>query len=219
MIDTSTSVITDFEKDARLIYIKNVTSHIPSEQIETLYTRVVSKPPRKSSMFGKEYTFPRSMAMFGNSYSFSAQVVEAETENDTVVEQCIAITNEMFGPGFDSALVNVYNTGEQYISQHSDDEHNHTTGSQICTFSFGVTRDMHICSKIPTNVIVDKNNKRRRTFARWKFPLEHGSCAIMDGVEFQNKYTHGIPKNKKYGENQWRMSITVRNFKKKEDKD
>ena len=208
----SEKTITQFEENARFIYITHVTSHISQEQIQALYTRVVKKPPRKISMFGKEYTFPRSMAMFGNSYPFSGQVIEAEDERDDVVDQCIEIANKLFGTGFDSALVNVYNNGDQYISQHSDDELNHTHGSPICTFSFGVIRHMHICGKIPTNIKIDKNNKRRRTFARWKFPLEHGSCAIMEGTEFQQKYTHGIPK--KRGENQWRMSITVRNFKK-----
>lgn len=205
--------ITHFEENARFIYITHVTSHISQEQIQALYKRVVTKPPRKSSMFGKEYIFPRSMAMFGNSYPFSGQVIDAEDEMDEVVDQCIEIANNLFGTGFDSALVNVYKNGDQYISQHSDDERNHTNGSPICTFSFGVTRHMHICGKIPTNIKIDKNNKRRRTFPRWKYPLEHGSCAIMEGSDFQNKYTHGIPK--KRGENEWRMSITVRNFKKK----
>jgi len=56
----SEKTITQFEENARFIYITHVTSHISQEQIQALYTRVVKKPPRKISMFGKDLRETRS---------------------------------------------------------------------------------------------------------------------------------------------------------------
>jgi alkylated DNA repair dioxygenase AlkB len=209
MIDTQKAVITTVGPDAQFIYIPDVVSNIVAEKINALYTHVAAKAPLYGEMFGKQYAFPRTMAMYGKDYPFSGQTVFAEEESDEVVDACIASAKEMFGDGYNAALVNVYKNGDQYISQHRDNEPLHRKGAEICTFSFGATRKMTIRSMEPIATTTTANNKRRRTFANWHFPLEGGSCAIMSGARFQDDFSHGIPKTKC---EDWRMSVTVREF-------
>lgn len=168
--------------------------------IDALYARLNAKDKRTFAMMGRQCTMHRRQAMFGAPYTFSRQTVEPETTADPIVNQCLAFANQHYGPGYNAALCNLYADGNDYISPHSDDEKQHKGGA-ILTFSFGAARSMRFTSKAGTA----KDKTQTRVDAR----LEHGSCGVMAGPEFQTNYKHAIPKDKS---TEYRISVTVRRF-------
>ncbi len=96
---------------------------------------------------------------------------------------------------FNYCLLNLYNNGEDYIGMHSDDESDLTPFSPIVSLSLGETRhfDIH-----------HKNNNDK-----YRYDLNFGDIAVMGG-EFQKKFKHGIPMQKKITKP--RISLTFRNI-------
>jgi alkylated DNA repair dioxygenase AlkB len=120
------------------------------------------------------------------------------------------------GPDFTWCLVNMYPDGESYISNHADDE-KCVAGHQVRTYSFGATRKFVVKERAQgTKRKADAGASagegatavKGAPLQRHVFELEHGSCAIMKGENFQKRFTHGVPQMKRVKE--WRISITPR---------
>ena len=92
------------------------------------------------------------------------------------------LLNERFDLKNNAFLVNKYIGGENYISDHSDDEQNIDKGGVIA-ISYGAVRKFRIRDKLTTKIIMD-------------IPTTSGSIIHMGG-DFQKEFTHGIPIEKK----------------------
>ena len=119
---------------------------------------------------------------------------------NTIEAVCGTSTHEMNNTTFNSALVNWYANGHEYIAKHSDDERDLVAPPTVATLSLGQERTLRI---------------------RWKggaggkvkdVQLKHGSVYIMHGPLFQKKYTHEVVKvaGKKGLDMGERISVTLR---------
>ena len=95
----------------------------------------------------------------------------------------------------DCFLINQYRTGRDSCGEHSDDEPEVDRFSPIITLSLGQERFM---------LIREKGNPGNAVSVR----LLPGSVLVMNGDNFQGKYTHQIPKDNVCS--QARTSITYR---------
>ena len=110
-------------------------------------------------------------------------------------------------PRFNSALINVYNSGKHSISFHRDNLPEFGNDPTIMVLSFGEARDMEFRRVIynpknPKSMKMDKNNLHKN----FTIKLEEGSLLIMGGST-QKYYAHGIQKS---NTDKKRYSITFR---------
>ena len=103
---------------------------------------------------------------------------------------------------FNSAMIHRYNTGEDFIPHHSDDEDDIEDNSLILTLSFGATRTVEF-KEIGEGKC--KENLR----------VHHGDSFIMS-KKSQSYFTHGILKEKSSDK---RLSITLRLIKPRKNVD
>lgn len=187
----------EISENATYTYIPDAIKSNERE-LHELYQLLSAKEKIKFRAYNKECTMHRKQALFGPlSYCFSGKIFTPETIMNSLVQQCIDYANQKYNCQFNTALCNLYQDGTDYISPHRDNESEHDKGCPILTFSFGETR---------TTIIT---NMPRQELFKQKIILEHESCGIMSGREFQERYKHSIPKDKSKG---WRISITVRKF-------
>ena len=93
--------------------------------------------------------------------------------------ELIKIINEQFGTEYNGILVNRYIVGNNYISDHSNDE---GVGG-VVAISYCVVRKFRIREKVTKKIVMD-------------IPTTHSSIIHMGG-DFQKEFTHGIPVEKK----------------------
>ena len=189
--------VIEISENASFIYVPNAING-NEKDLNELYNLLNQKEKLKFKLYGKECTMHRKQALFGPiSYKFSGKTILPEDKMNPLVEKCLNYSNKKYNLNFNTALCNLYQDGKDYISPHRDNESQHDKGTPILTFSFGETRTMVITSISGQELF------------KQKIVLDHGSCGIMFGREFQEKYKHGIPKDKS---KKWRISITVRKF-------
>jgi len=149
-------------------------------------------------IMGNDVKIPRWNQSYGLPYKFSG-VVHVAKPIPEIIKPFIDFANKDVDDGtFNSALVNWYENGDNYIGFHSDDEKQLIKDTPIYCFSFGSERDFVIKNKPNIN-----ENKL-------KLLLENNSLVIMGGT-CQKTHLHSIPKRKKI--NSRRISITLRQFK------
>lgn len=171
---------------------------------------MIQKPEIRGvvKMFGKPVEIARFQKLYGVkgakvSYTFTGTRLEAEENIPKLVQDCLDFVKEKYSDfKWNGALVNWYPTGEDYISQHSDDEKDLCKNAPICSFSFGSERTFLIQKKDGIKVFIDE----------LKIPTKHQSMISMCG-SMQKEFKHGIPKTKKSepvpGS---RINITIRAF-------
>ena len=142
---------------------------------------VANKPLR---MYGKTVFQRRSIGFFSDEsigYYYSGQL-ERSNPLKPNSSKLMQLLNEQFGLKNNAFLVNRYNGGKNYISDHSDDEKNIDEGGVIA-ISHGAVRKFRIRDKLTKKIIMD-------------IPTTSGSIIHMGG-DFQKEFTHGIPVEKK----------------------
>ena len=159
---------------------------------------------------GKMMKHPRRHKAFGASYFFSGKRHEAVAWADsprslidvvhTVNRLCAGLGHE--DVQFNSALVNWYANGHEYIARHADDERDLQMPPIIATLSVGQKRTLRIRNKLSHEIVGD-------------FDLEHGWLYVMCGALFQKLFTHEVPRGggQKGLGMQERISITLRQMK------
>ena len=163
---------------------------------ETIKSLNLIKYP-KGKLFGKEITFHRSIGFFAKSggYRFSGQTIRTgdfTPELQTLLNK----VNETLNESFNGILINIYHSGEDYISAHSDDE-KELISDCVAAISIGESRIFRIRDKKTKKIQAD-------------ILTEDGQLLVMLG-SFQSEFTHEIPKEKKKsGE---RISLTFRKHK------
>ena len=172
--------------------------------------------PTLPGMFGKEARMNRNHGFFcepgvSHGYFFSRQLAAAKPITD-VMASILDIVNSKFGKVYNGVLVNEYMDGEDYISDHRDNEVGLTSGQDVIAISWGASRTLRI------KVWDDVNNApRTKREGGWVCDAKTKSCTAlqMKGSDFQRVLSHGVPKQKNAGR---RVSLTFRKHDKLKEK-
>ena len=135
-------------------------------------------------MYGNTVYQRRSIGFFSNEsigYYYSGQLERSKPLGHNCLK-LMQLLNERFGLKNNAFLVNKYVGGENYISDHSDNEKNIDEGGVIAV-SHGAVRKFRIRDKLTKKIVLD-------------IPTISDSIIHMGGA-FQEEFTHGIPVEKK----------------------
>lgn len=146
-------------------------------------------------LFGKNITTKRETAWYGDgnySYTYS-NVTKHALPWTTELLALKKIVEDITGTVFNSCLLNLYHSGEEGMSWHSDDEKSLGKNTTIASLSLGAERMFYFRHK-QTNLIIS-------VF------LENGSLLVMKG-ETQTNWVHRLPLTKKI--TQPRVNLTFR---------
>ena len=158
-------------------------------------------PPRTFRLYGKMCTMRRLQKLFcvdpEKKYRYSGTDFAALPMTPELL-QLLGLVNARCGANFNSILVNHYRDGSDYISAHADDEAGLDPVAGVVTISCGATRLLQIRRKGSDRTVVAQ------------VPLMDGRLVQMRGSDFQKKFSHGIPIEKRVvGE---RTSFTFRHL-------
>ena len=147
--------------------------------------------------YGRVHNIPRLTAWYGDpdkTYAYSGISVEPSPWTPPLLQIKKKIEN-VSGVSFNSVLLNLYRSGSDGVSWHSDDESELGKNPVIGSVSFGESRPFQMRHKSI------KNEKQILL-------LEHGSFLLMQG-RTQHQWLHQIPKSKKVMDE--RINLTFRN--------
>jgi alkylated DNA repair dioxygenase AlkB len=140
------------------------------------------KPPIK--IFDKIVNQRRDVGFFSSTsigYYYSGLLAKSKPMNPSL-NMLLRAINKMFGSEFNGILINRYNSGDEYIGPHSDDEKNlDSTG--VVAISCGGERIFRIRNKYTKKIFQD-------------IPISNLDIIHMGG-DFQKEFTHEIPTTKK----------------------
>ena len=178
-----------------VFYYSNFYSRKESENCFQKINQEVSWKRETIIMFGKEIPVPRDTAWFGDRayiYSGIKNNPSPFTPSLLEIKQDIELkTNETFN----SLLINRYQSGNDKVDWHADDEPELSKNSSIASLTLGQERDFLIREKGTTG-----DNK--------KILLEDGSLLLMKPPT-QEFWEHCIPKRS--GVERTRINLTFRN--------
>lgn len=161
--------------------------------VEEIEGSLIHNPP--IYIYGKQCHQHRSIGFFSNTsigYRYSRQLAESVPLTPKLTE-LLNLVNSIFNSDFNGILVNKYESGEDYIGKHSDDETGLSNVGVVCV-SYGAVRKFRIRDKQTGKIVTD-------------VPTTSGEIWIMGG-DFQKEFTHEIPIEKKV--KQPRISFTFR---------
>ena len=132
-------------------------------------------------MFGKERLLTRKVAWFGDPgmrYTY-AKICKHPLPWTDCLSSIRKTVESQTGHTYNSCLLNLYASGMESMSWHSDNEKELLPNGAIASVSFGAERRFLF--------------KHRRTGHRIELLLEHGSILLMNG-EIQRHWLHALPK-------------------------
>ena len=163
------------------------------EIIDDIADKLIVKP--KIILFGKECSQQRDVGFFSNEsegYKYSNKLMASQPLTDNM-KLLLEFVNNLYSSEYNGILINRYDSGEQYIGAHSDDETS-LDKNGVIALSYGAERKFRIRDKITKKIRLD-------------VPLSHLSIIHMGG-EFQKEFTHEVPVEKKVKGK--RISLTFR---------
>lgn len=132
-------------------------------------------------MFGKTLPAPRFVALFGaTNYMYSGTLHLARSFTEPIENLRISV-NKFLSTNFNSALVNFYRDGNDFLNFHVDNEPVLGYNPHVASVSVGAARSFNI--------------KRVKTNHEHSLILEAGSLLYM-GDKSQINYLHALPKSK-----------------------
>lgn len=203
--------------DAQFVIYRSLGMfNLSDDQFEQLWKQ---KPNERGKVFvfGKEHDMPRFCKSYGESYTFSGREHIADPmdtikiDNQPFLQIAIDYLQKEKGKNYNQVLINWYSTNQEYIGQHSDDEGMFADHSVVC---------FNYC-KIPRDIVLRRKNKNKATGTElkpmkkpYKHIMENNTGYAMEGEDFQNCYTHEVPKRaSKEDRDERRISLTFRVFK------
>lgn len=145
----------------------------------------------KIKVFGRECTQHRKVGFFSNTstgYKYSGSTAISIPLTAELTE-LLGIVNEKFSAEFNGILVNVYESGHDYISKHSDDERGLDPTAGIVALSYGVSRKFRIRGSDACDF--DTNDREY----------------IQMSAEFNRNHTHEIPPQKRITGTRWSFTF------------
>lgn len=179
----------------KVYYDQDFLGHIEQEFFfKELNSKILWKKD-KIKIFGKEIPIPRYQAWYGDEgtdYRYSNLTLKPTPWIDPLLK-LKKIVSMACKENFNSCLVNLYETGNDYAAYHADNEKELGKNPTIASLSLGGERLFHL-----------KNNQTKELF---KITLASGSLLLMSD-ELQHNWIHQLPKTKK--EVLPRINITFR---------
>ena len=179
-------------------FLNFYTCHIFNEfiekSVEDVKDELLHKPPLK--MYGKIVHQQRDIGFFSDTsigYYYAGQLAKSKPLSPNLLK-LIEMVNEGFDTHYNGVLVNRYVDGNNYISDHSDEDKYLDAGGVIA-ISHGAVRKFRIKDKETGKKVVDVDTI--------------SNSIIHMGGDFQKEFTHGIPVEKKV--KCVRYSFTFRN--------
>jgi len=134
------------------------------------------------TVFGKKCNQPRNIQFrsdVSKGYFYSGQVARAKPMTPDITA-LLALVNETAGAEYNAILINQYENGSKNVGAHSDSKEALDDTAGVFAISYGATRNFRIRDKQGKQIV--KN-----------VPAKHAEALQMAG-NFQNEYTHEIPK-------------------------
>ena len=184
--------------DGDVQYFGKVYTHTEAHHFLQILTETISWKPDEIMMFGKLIITKRKAAWYGSqpfpyTYSKVTKVALPWTPELLLLKgRAEAVTRETYN----SCLVNLYHTGDEAMSWHSDDEKEIVPNSAIASFSFGAERKFSF--------------RHKQTKHTTSLLLEHGSLLVMKGTT-QTNWLHKLPPTKTFKTP--RINLTFRKMK------
>ncbi|MGI0107533.1 alpha-ketoglutarate-dependent dioxygenase AlkB family protein [Salinimicrobium sp. WS361] len=150
-------------------------------------------------IFGKKIVTARKTAWYGDrefEYTYSKMTKKAKLWIPELLELRKRVEEET-GLEFNSCLLNLYHSGEEGMSWHSDAEAELGKQPAIASVSLGAERRFVF--------------KHKASAEKIELQLEPGSLLLMAG-DTQKNWLHSLPKSKRIKEP--RINLTFRNIKK-----
>ena len=160
--------------------------------------------PALAPMYGKPRNMRRSVGFFAKcedtyGYFFSGQFMKTISIG-TNTQHLLDLVNTTFDTHSNAVLVNRYDDGTEYISDHQDNEGPLVVEAEgIVAISVGASRIFRIRE-------IDEHGKHSKSVCDATTKSHH--ALIMKGVDFQRVCTHGIPPTTKV--HTQRISFTFR---------
>jgi alkylated DNA repair dioxygenase AlkB len=157
-------------------------SELIDKCVEEVKDELIIKPPIK--FMGKIVHQQRDVGFFSDEsigYHYANQLAASKPLKPNLAE-VMKIVNTQFNTEYNGILVNRYVGGNNYISDHSDNEKT-LDESGVIAISHGAVRKFRIRDKETKKKVID-------------VPTAPYSVIQMGG-DFQKEFTHGIPVEKK----------------------
>jgi len=185
-------------RNGEYVYIPNFFSKIESDFFFKTLMYEIDWKQESMHIYGKSINFPRLTAWYGDidrPYAFSGITLNATKWTQTLLDirKQIEPKSQTF---FNSVLLNLYRTGEDSISWHTDAEKELGINPIIASVNFGAARKFQL--------------RHRDTKEKIELLLSHGTLLIMQG-ELQHYWQHQVPKTKQAVKE--RINITFRVIK------
>ncbi len=152
-------------------------------QADRFFAHLLEATPWRAdriTVFGQERLMPRLTAWYGDfTYTYTGLANEPAPWTPEL-RSIKARAEELAGKAFNGVLMNLYRTGRDSVSWHSDDERELGPEPTIASISFGATRRFQFRRKGEHRV-------------RQSVDLHHGDVLIMRG-RTQRLWQHQIPK-------------------------
>ncbi len=179
---------------------------LPKPQADHYFERLMSAIEWKNDeviVLGKHIVTQRKIAWYADSeytYTYSNTTRRALVWTRELLE-LKALVEDKLNEKFNSCLLNLYHSGEEGVSWHSDGEKYLKREGAIASLSFGAAR--RFCFK------------HKRTKEKVEQVLDHGSLLVMKG-QTQLNWLHSLPKSKKI--HTPRINLTFRTIEELEQK-
>jgi len=135
------------------------------------------------TIVGRAVPVPRRVAFYGPfPYAYSG-IVHPARPLPAVVAVLRDRIESVSGHPFNTVLMNLYRSGSDSVSWHSDDDYPHGGHPAVASLSLGETRRFRIAHK-------------RRADERYAVDLTAGGLLLMTGTS-QTDYRHALPKSPK----------------------
>jgi alkylated DNA repair dioxygenase AlkB len=162
----------------KILNIKAATTYL-----EKLLTTIEWKND-EAYIYGKHIITKRKVAWYGDApytYTYSNKTKTALLWTKELQELKL-LAEQTTGETFNACLLNLYHSGEEGMTWHSDAEKEIKKNSAIASFSFGAERKFSF--------------KHKKTSITQSVFLEHGSLLVMKDTT-QSHWLHALPKTKK----------------------
>ena len=176
-------------------YIENFYDKDKSSYFLDLLLNKVDWQQEQINIFGKSIDLPRLTAYYsdpGINYLYSG-ISHKSVEYPTFIHSIKLKAETFFDAKFNSVLLNRYKDGSQWHGYHSDNEKELGDMINICSISFGASRDF---------IFKSKKSKLKKNLN-----LQNGSALYMMHPT-QKNYNHSLPKRTKVVDE--RVNLTFR---------
>ena len=171
-------------KDGIVNYYGKIYTHKEADSyFESLLNNIEWKNDQ-AFIYGKLIITKRKVAWYGDKdyeYTYSGTTKRALPWTQEILE-IKSIAEEHAHEKFNSCLLNLYNSGDEGMAWHSDDEKDLKKNGAIGSLSFGAERKFAF-----------KNKETKETISVF---LEHGSLLVMKGAT-QTNWLHRLPPTKR----------------------